>query len=70
MNNFEVKLTWEVEENVSLPLTVTGTYWPRSGEDCGEFNIESIRSGGALPEKLSAALRQSDEFVRAVEAAI
>lgn len=71
MNRFEVGLTWEIEDGVSLPLTVKGTYdRNRGGEDCGEFNIESIRSGRELPEKVKQQLLSEDMFLRAVEDAI
>ena len=70
MNKFEVSLNWEIEEGVSLPLTVSGLHIPRVGDDCGEIWIGQIRSGGELPEKVSMALRKSDEFWSAVEAAI
>lgn len=70
MNKFEVRLNWEIEPNVVLPLTVTGSHQKAVGEDCGEIHIDSIRSGSVLPEKISLALRESDEFWSAVEAAL
>lgn len=79
---FEVNLTWEVEDGISIPLTVTGRREPvipaitrGNPEDLapaegGEIYIDVIRSGGALPPDVDAALRECDRFLDAVGAAI
>lgn len=79
---FEVALTWEVQENVSLTLRVIGSKrhrltsirecWndPGSPAEGGELEDVRIFSGHRLPSHVEDRLLNDDRFLEAVEAAL
>ena len=80
MTQFEVALTWEIEEGVQMPIRVLGVKQPyipanRRGHpdtwtpaEGGELEDLRVFSGGRLPGEIEAKLLNDDAFMRAVEA--
>lgn len=81
-HRFEVSLTWEVEENVFMPIRVMGIKRPaipavRAGHpdnwepaEGGELEDIKVYSGGRLTPKLEYKLITDPAFHRAIEAAL
>lgn len=81
-HRFEVCLTWEVEDDIFMPIRVIGRKtaqlpairpgWsdPGSPAEGGELEDLKVFSGGRLPPLLEADLLSQDSFMRAVEAAL
>lgn len=79
---FEVNLTWEIEDDVFIPLSVRGRQqarlpairpaWnePGAPAEGGELEDLKVFSGARLDPRHEAKLLADDSFMMAVEAAI
>lgn len=79
MARFSVDLNWDVDEGVTIPLTVSGDYESAKANTRGhpdtwtegwtELDVRRVENehGCALPALVVGALCAQDEFLRAVE---
>lgn len=82
VNAFEVAITWEIEDDIFIPLRVTGIKQPvipsiRRGHpdfwspaEGGEIEDIKVYSGARLLPALEARLLADEAFIRAVDASI
>ncbi len=81
-HRFEVLLTWEIEDDIFIPVRVIGRKtaqlpairpgWndPGSPAEGGELEDLNVYSGSRLPSDTESRLLSDDRFIRAVEAAL